>query len=105
MRQRTLGQQGLQVSTLGLGCMGMSEFYGTADESESIASHPACPRPGDRLPRHADMYGPSPTSGWSARALHDRRDEVIIATKFGVQRNDRVSTWASTAGPNTCALL
>lgn len=89
MRQRKLGQQGLQVSRLGLGCMGMSEFYGTADENESIASLQHALDLGINFFDTADMYGPFTNERLLGKVLHDRRDEVIIATKFGVQRNEQ----------------
>lgn len=89
MRQRKLGQQGLQVSMLGLGCMGMSEFYGTADENESIASLQHALDLGINFFDTADMYGPFTNERLLGKVLHDRRDEVIIATKFGVQRNEQ----------------
>lgn len=74
---------------LGLGCMGMSEFYGTADENESIASLKLALDLGINFLDTADMYGPFTNERLIAKVLQGRRDEVIIATKFGVQRNEQ----------------
>ena len=86
MKRRTLGQ-GLQVSELGLGCMGMSEFYGATNEAESMATiHRALDLGVDFLDT-ADMYGPFKNEELVGRAIRDRRDRVVIATKFGNVRN------------------
>jgi aryl-alcohol dehydrogenase-like predicted oxidoreductase len=86
MQRRKLGQ--LEVSALGLGCMGMSEFYGTADEDEAIATiHRAIELGVDFLDT-ADMYGPFTNERLVGRAIAGRRDQVTIATKFGNQRNE-----------------
>src|ERR671929_2150450 len=88
MDHRNLGSEGLVVSALGLGCMGMSEFYGTADEGESIATiHRALELGVDFLDT-ADMYGPFTNERLVGRAVGDRRDQVVIATKFGNQRGE-----------------
>jgi aryl-alcohol dehydrogenase-like predicted oxidoreductase len=85
MERRTLGQ-GLEVSAEGLGCMGMSEFYGAGDDVESLATiHEALER-GVNFLDTADMYGPFTNERLVARAIKDRRDEVVLATKFGNQR-------------------
>ncbi len=85
MKRRTLGQ-GLEVSAQGLGCMGMSEFYGAGDDDESIATiHEALDAGVDFLDT-ADMYGPFKNEELVGRAIKDRRDDVVIATKFGNQR-------------------
>ena len=89
MRQRKLGQQGLQVSMIGLGCMGMSEFYGTADENESTASLQHALDLGINFLDTADMYGPFTNERLVGRPVRGRRDELIIATKFGVHRNEQ----------------
>src|ERR1700722_14958454 len=85
MKRRTLGQ-GLEVSAQGLGCMGMSEFYGAGDDDESIATiHEALDSGVDFLDT-ADMYGPFKNEELIGRAIKDRRDEVVLATKFGNER-------------------
>ena len=89
MEQRKLGQQGLQVSTLGLGCMGMSEFYGAVDENESIASLQHALDLGINFFDTADMYGPFTNERLLGKMLRGRRDEVVIATKFGVHRDEQ----------------
>jgi aryl-alcohol dehydrogenase-like predicted oxidoreductase len=86
MQKRTLGSQGLVVSELGLGCMGMSEFYGTADEDESIASIHRAIELGVTFLDTADMYGPFTNERLVGRAITDRRDQVTLATKFGNER-------------------
>ena len=86
MQKRSLSSQGLVVSELGLGCMGMSEFYGTPDEDESIATiHRAIER-GVTFLDTADMYGPFTNERLIGRAIADRRDQVTLATKFGNER-------------------
>ncbi len=88
MQHRTLGTQGLTVSALGLGCMGMSEFYGAANESDGIATiHRALDLGIDFLDT-ADMYGPFTNEKLVGKAIRDRRDQVVIATKFGNMRGE-----------------
>jgi len=88
MEKRTLGTQGLKVSAMGLGCMGMSEFYGTIDEEEAIATiHRALDLGVDFL-YTANMYGPFTNEKLVGKAIKDRRDEVVLATKFGNQRTE-----------------
>ncbi|MFY9783648.1 MAG: aldo/keto reductase [Acidimicrobiales bacterium] len=85
MERRTLGQ-GLEVSAEGLGCMGMSEFYGVGDDAESIATiHEALER-GVNFLDTADMYGPFTNEFLVGQAIKGRRDEVVLATKFGNER-------------------
>src|SRR3954468_16185282 len=81
--KRRLGKDGPEVSAIGLGCMGMSEFYGAGDDAESIATiHHALDR-GVTFLDTADMYGPFKNEELVGRAIRDRRDEVFLATKFG----------------------
>jgi aryl-alcohol dehydrogenase-like predicted oxidoreductase len=87
MIERTLGQQGLTTSAEGLGCMGMSEFYGSGDEAESIATIHRAIELGVTLLDTADMYGYGDNEQLVGRAIADRRDEVVLATKFGVVRD------------------
>lgn len=88
MKKRKLGRSGLEVSAIGLGCMGMSEFYGPADEAESIRLiHRALEMEIDFLDT-ADMYGPFKNERLVGRALADRRDQAVIATKFGIVRGE-----------------
>ncbi|MCW3798709.1 aldo/keto reductase [Sphingomonas sp. BN140010] len=83
MQRRRLGPNGPEVSAIGLGCMGMSEFYGSGEETESIATiHLALERGVDLLDT-ADMYGPFTNEELVGRAIADRRDSVFLATKFG----------------------
>jgi aryl-alcohol dehydrogenase-like predicted oxidoreductase len=87
VQQRRLGRNGPDVSAIGLGCMGMSEFYGPRDDAESIATiHHALDR-GVNLLDTADMYGPYTNEELVGRAIKDRRDEAVLATKFGFVRD------------------
>jgi len=88
MDRRRLGTQGLEVSALGLGCMGMSEFYGTTDEGEAIATIHRALELGIDFLDTADMYGSGANEELVGKAVRDRRDEVVLATKFGNVRND-----------------
>ena len=83
MRTRKLGRQGLEVSVLGLGCMGMSQFYGTRDDVESIATIHRAVDLGVTFFETAEVYGPFINEQLLGRALEGRRDSVVIATKFG----------------------
>jgi aryl-alcohol dehydrogenase-like predicted oxidoreductase len=84
---RVLGHSGLTVSALGLGCMGMSEFYGTADEETSIATIHRAIDLGITFLDTSDIYGPFTNEQLIGRAVRDRRDTVQIATKFGIARS------------------
>src|SRR2546425_1020710 len=83
MRKRALGKQGLVVSEIGLGCMGMSEFYGARDEAESVATIHRAIELGVDFFDTADMYGPFTNEELLGRALRGKRDGVVVATKFG----------------------
>lgn len=83
LKQRTLGQQGLVVSEIGLGCMGMSQSYGPADEAESIATIHRAIELGCTFLDTAEVYGAHHNEELLGRALKGRRDTVILATKFG----------------------
>lgn len=87
METRKLGSQGLEVSAEGLGCMGMSEFYGPGDEAESIATIHRALDLGVSFLDTADMYGPHTNEELVGRAIRGRRGEVVLATKFGVVRD------------------
>jgi aryl-alcohol dehydrogenase-like predicted oxidoreductase len=87
MEQRTLGTQGLTVAAQGLGCMGMSEFYGSTDEGEAVATIHRALDLGVTLLDTSDAYGPHTNEQLVGRAIADRRDEVVVATKFGIQRD------------------
>jgi aryl-alcohol dehydrogenase-like predicted oxidoreductase len=88
VNQRNLGSEGLVVSELGLGCMGMSEFYGTGDEEESIATIHRAIELGITFLDTADMYGPFTNEKLVGTAIAGRRDEVVLATKFGNVRGE-----------------
>jgi aryl-alcohol dehydrogenase-like predicted oxidoreductase len=83
MQTRKLGTSGLVVSTLGLGCMGMSEFYGPADEAESMATIHRAFALGVNFLDTADMYGVGKNEELVGRAIRGQREQVILATKFG----------------------
>jgi len=87
MQRRRLGRNGPEVSALGLGCMGMSEFYGSRDDAESIATIQHALDQGLDFLDTADMYGPYTNEELVGRAIAGRRDEVVLATKFGFVRD------------------
>lgn len=88
MRRRRLGSQGLDVSEIGLGCMGMSEFYGTPDEAESVATIQRAIELGVDFLDTADMYGPFTNERLVGQAIAGQRERVTLATKFGIQRSE-----------------
>jgi len=87
MRLRELGRSGLKVSEIGLGCMGMSEFYGPHDDQESIATIHRALELGINFLDTADAYGPYTNEELVRRALQGRREKVVVATKFGIVRD------------------
>jgi aryl-alcohol dehydrogenase-like predicted oxidoreductase len=87
VERRALGTQGLEVAAMGLGCMGMSEFYGRADEGEAIATIQRALDLGVTLFDTSDMYGPYTNEELVGRALRGRREHAVVATKFGVVRD------------------
>jgi aryl-alcohol dehydrogenase-like predicted oxidoreductase len=88
VRTRKLGSQGLEVSAEGLGCMGMSEFYGTTDEAEATATIHRALELGVTLLDTADIYGPFTNERLVGRAIAGRREGVVVATKFGNERRE-----------------
>src|SRR5512142_1505518 len=87
MQKRKLGRNGPEVGAIGLGCMGMSEFYGPRDDAESTATIHRALELGVTLLDTSDMYGPHTNERLVGKAIADRRDRAVLATKFGIVRS------------------
>jgi aryl-alcohol dehydrogenase-like predicted oxidoreductase len=98
VEKRILGRSGPEVSALGLGCMGMSEFYGPGDDAESIATIHAALDAGINLLDTADVYGPHTNELLVGKAIRGRRKEVVLATKFGIVRDPAEPTRRGVSG-------
>src|SRR3954451_3695450 len=98
METRILGSQGLKVSAVGLGCMGMSDFYSGRDEAEAIATIHRALDLGVTILDTADMYGVGANEELVGRAIKGRRDGVVLATKFGNVRGPEGLSGISCAG-------
>src|SRR5437762_8671659 len=95
---RRLGSQGLEVFPIGLGCMGMSDFYGPSDEQQSVATIHRAIELGVNFLDTADMYGPHTNEQLVGRAIKGKRDKVLVATKFGNVRDPKTRAFLGVNG-------